>query len=456
MQIISLEAENIKKLKAIRIDSDGKPIVDIGGKNEAGKSTVLDTISYCLGGKGEVDAVPIRKGKKKARAAIELGEPNNLKYRVTRVFTPKSKGGHVEVTSADGAVYKTPQTLLDGFISDLTFSPLDFMTSKDQAGMILKVSQIPFVADELCKLAGLQSTKFIVADNPFEAIKTVQKGIYGLRHEAGQEVTRCEGAFEGIEIPEGKEDTQPVKVAELFAERQKMEQQKVRNDDERKKIEKFDMAIERKLQLIADDKQRLSKLMASVDAMKKQVEAAEAGVFNMQGLKAMQEEAVAALVDPAFEEIDQKLKDADTVNTIASDVTRKKEAEGALTIAQNKHQEIDDRLTSVKEYREDLLQKTIFPVKGLGFDENGVVLFEGLPLTQRGTSKQIRVGLDILAALNPKLRVVLVKDANDFDSDNLEIINQWAIKKKFQVWMERVQDKPGKVMFFIEDGELKE
>ena len=61
MQIISLEAENIKKLKAVRIDSDGKPIVDIGGKNEAGKSTVLDIIPYCIDGARAVDDVPIRK-----------------------------------------------------------------------------------------------------------------------------------------------------------------------------------------------------------------------------------------------------------------------------------------------------------------------------------------------------------------------------------------------------------
>jgi len=455
MQIISLEAENIKRLKAIRIDSDGKPIVEIGGKNEAGKSTVLDTISYCLGGKGEVDEVPIRKGKKKARAAIDLGEPTNLKYRVTRVFTPKNKGGSVEVTSAEGAVYKSPQALLDGFISDLTFSPLDFMTSKDQAGMILKVSQIPFIADELAAIAGLQSATFIT-DNPFDAIRLVSKGIYDQRHEAGQEVIRCEGVFNGIKIPEGMEDTQPVKVAELFAERQGMEQQQVKNSLERNKVNTMARAIETKETTATEIRKTINDLANQITRFKTQLGKTESEIVEANALLLDQKQLTAELVDPAFEEIDQRLKEADYVNIVATDVKRKKEAEATLLTAQGKHRELDNRLTSVREYREDLLQKTIFPVEGLSFDESGTVTFEGLPLSQRGTSKQIQVGLDILAALNPKLRVVLVKDANDFDSNNIEIVRMWAIKKKFQVWMERVQDEPGKVAFYIEDGELKE
>ena len=48
MKIIKLQAENIKKLRAIEISPDG-PVVKITGKNAAGKSTVLDSISWALG-----------------------------------------------------------------------------------------------------------------------------------------------------------------------------------------------------------------------------------------------------------------------------------------------------------------------------------------------------------------------------------------------------------------------
>ena len=44
LRIISLEAENVKRLKAVRIRPD-KTVVMIEGKNEAGKSSVLDAIA---------------------------------------------------------------------------------------------------------------------------------------------------------------------------------------------------------------------------------------------------------------------------------------------------------------------------------------------------------------------------------------------------------------------------
>lgn len=454
LQVISLSAENVKKLKAVRIIPKGA-VVDIGGKNEAGKSTVLDLIVFGMGGKGFIDKEPIRRGQKKGWVSIDLGEENNLKYRVTRRFTAKNKGGYVEVTAADGAVYKSPQALLDSFISDLTFSPLDFMKSKDQAGMILKVSQVPFIADELAKLAGLSSTNFITAGTPFDAISTVTKGIYGQRRDAGVKVTECRSVVKGILIPEGKEDTQPVKVAELFTERQSMEQTRAANDAERLKVAGLDGVVDRKRQIVKDDKERLDKLRATVAAMEKQVANSGANLQDTIDHRAAKQAEIAALIDPDFTEIDQKLNDADLTNTIAADVVRKRDAEAALVVATEAHQKLDDKLTSVKEYREDLLQKTVFPVEGLSFDEDGDVLFEGIPLSQRGTSKQIKIGLDVLAALNPTLRVVLVKDGNDLDSDNDKVIRKWAIAKKFQIWIEKVQNEPGKVAFFIEDGEVK-
>ncbi len=52
--IVSLEASNVKRLRAVSIDASGKPAVIIGGRNEQGKSSVLDSIVYCLGGKPDI------------------------------------------------------------------------------------------------------------------------------------------------------------------------------------------------------------------------------------------------------------------------------------------------------------------------------------------------------------------------------------------------------------------
>ena len=51
MKIIELQAENVKRLKAVDITPDGTLQI-IGGRNAQGKSAVLDSIWLALGGVG--------------------------------------------------------------------------------------------------------------------------------------------------------------------------------------------------------------------------------------------------------------------------------------------------------------------------------------------------------------------------------------------------------------------
>lgn len=53
MKIIRLQANNIKKLTAIEISPEGN-IITLAGNNGAGKSSILDSIVYALGGTDNV------------------------------------------------------------------------------------------------------------------------------------------------------------------------------------------------------------------------------------------------------------------------------------------------------------------------------------------------------------------------------------------------------------------
>lgn len=83
MKIISLQAENVKRLTAVTITPDGN-LVQITGKNGQGKTSVLDAIWWALEGAANIQAEPIRKGAEEARIRLDLGE-----YVVTRTFTRK-------------------------------------------------------------------------------------------------------------------------------------------------------------------------------------------------------------------------------------------------------------------------------------------------------------------------------------------------------------------------------
>src|SRR3990167_8393300 len=85
MKILKLTAENVKKLRAVEITPTGE-LVEITGRNGAGKSSVLDAIWWALAGTKHIQAVPIRKGATKARIRLDLGE-----LIVERRFTPAGR-----------------------------------------------------------------------------------------------------------------------------------------------------------------------------------------------------------------------------------------------------------------------------------------------------------------------------------------------------------------------------
>ncbi len=58
MQIISLQAENIKRLTAVEIKPDGA-LVQITGRNGAGKSSVLDAIWWALSSARHIQSGPV-------------------------------------------------------------------------------------------------------------------------------------------------------------------------------------------------------------------------------------------------------------------------------------------------------------------------------------------------------------------------------------------------------------
>lgn len=73
LKIVKLGAENVKRLKAVEIIPAGNTVT-ISGKNDQGKTSILDAIEYALGGSKAICEEPIRKGQAKARIVCDLGE----------------------------------------------------------------------------------------------------------------------------------------------------------------------------------------------------------------------------------------------------------------------------------------------------------------------------------------------------------------------------------------------
>ena len=77
LKIIKLQASNIKTLKAIEIEANGKEVI-LKGSNGAGKSSILIAIMLALSYKkgSKIVEKPLRKGEKTAIIKVDLDEYN--------------------------------------------------------------------------------------------------------------------------------------------------------------------------------------------------------------------------------------------------------------------------------------------------------------------------------------------------------------------------------------------
>lgn len=425
MRIVEIIAENFKRLKAIEITPQGDVVI-ISGKNCAGKTSVLDIMWAALGGSKGIPKEPIKKGQDTAKTGVTLGEYADDEeetfiplYKVTRTFT--KKGNYLTVENAEGSTFKSPQALLDKFIGDLSFDPLEFSTSKDQNKILLN-------------LVGLKDI--------FDKIKEECDEIYTERTVVNRQVKQMEGQLDGYgfvdegTLYDGPKETQPVQ--ELTDQLQ----------EARKKIDdKFH--CETKLGEVIREcdtvKSKIFYLEREIEKVKKEYE-------SLNAIRADKIHELSKMETPDISEIEVEINKRIENNEKARVW---KEYQG-ISETYKKLQKESNGLTAKLNRQKDKKDKAIgdakFPIKGLSYDDG--IYYNGIPFEQVSDSEKLRVSISIAMALNPKIRVIRITNGSLLDSENMKIIEELAKDKDYQIWIEKV-DETGKVGIYIEEGEVK-
>ena len=136
MKIIALNVKNVKRIKAVEIVPKDN-LVTISGRNAQGKSSILDSIIYALGGTSNIPSKPIRDGEEFAEVIIQTDE-----YAITRHWTSNDKS-YLKVFPQDESLrdkfgeIKRPQELLDSIVGKLSFDPFEFVRSKSNIDILV-------------------------------------------------------------------------------------------------------------------------------------------------------------------------------------------------------------------------------------------------------------------------------------------------------------------------------
>ncbi|GKT09787.1 AAA family ATPase [Desulforhabdus sp. TSK] len=443
LKIIRLAAENIKKLRAVQITPEGH-IVQISGPNAAGKTSVLDSIWYALGGGQALPEEPIRKGAAKAEIRLDLGE-----MLVTRTFT--HKGSYLKVMNKEGLEWKSPQKVLDQLLGKLSFDPLAFarLDEGKQRELLLSLVTIPLSYEHLQRLSGIPAQE---NGDPIGAMNAVYKTVYEQRADHHRNAKRLEAVVAAVEIPPGMETVQPVSATQLLSERKRLEEENGRNDGMRRELLGFERSHEALKERRDELEQKKQDLLRQLQETEDLISGTESLLESSQEEVLRAVSAVRDLVDHDLSEIDARITQADELNRIAADMARRRELKDELELELKGASECTAKLDAIARYKTELMERTDFPVAGLDF-RNGKVVYNGVPVSQASTAEKLRVGMAIAMALNPRLRIIRIEDGSLLDRESWRGIEEMARQGDYQVWIETVADEPGQGIY-IYDGQV--
>lgn len=456
MKIVQLKAENVKRLTAVEITPDGSTVI-IGGKNEAGKSSVLDAIAMALGGAKLAPAQPIRKGANEATIEVDLGD-----YVVTRKFkrvfkevtqteglgtnpeaqqTTQVPTGEVTSTltvsskakeDAPAAKFQSPQAMLDKMLGSLTFDPLTFATAHgtDQSAILRRVVKLDTSdLDQAIKDLEAKQTE------SSRELKNAIAGEANATHHEDAPLNKISPADVATELEKANALKDAVIIAdntvnEAVRNAEATRGHLITNQERRVELERqLAQLVEEEVGLVARERD----LIERVNAARARLKEAQAAV-------------------PDIDAIRKRLLEIDTLNRKFADNEAFFAAGQRASDARRVHEAIKVNLDAARRARETRVAMAKFPVDGLAFGPNGV-LYNDIPFEQASTAVKLRVSVAVGLALNPTLKVLLIREGAFLDEENLALVGQLAEEAGAQVWIERVGTAGVSVV--IEDGHVR-
>lgn len=431
LKIIKLVAENLKKLRAVSITPDGN-VVQITGPNGAGKTSCLNSIWWALAGAGVVQASPIRKGEEFATIKLDLGEgADAVEYVVTRRFQRTDDGDFttsVRVTDPDGAQHGKPQDILNRLTGPggLAFDPLAFARAKPK--------------DQFETLRGF------VPGLDFEKIDRLNKADFDRRTEINREAGQKRAQAAAIEIP----DATPKERVDETAIVEEISQVGAFNAELERRAERREATAAEAATLeagAATDKQECEELLERIQRIR------ALGVEKEARAAELREKLAAAEPLPAAKdaaEVRKRLDDAKRTNAVVEQTLRRQTLLAEAADLEQQSEGLTSKIDARNEDKHKGIAAAKMPVDGLGFGED-CITFNGIPFNQASDAEQLRASIAIAMAANPRLKVILVRDASLLDKKSMALLAEMADANDCQVWLECVDDS-GEVGIVMEDG----
>lgn len=423
VKITSFEAENVKRVKAVALEPAQNGLTVIGGRNAQGKTSVLDAISWALGGGRCKPTKPKREGA--------VSDPY-LKVELSNGIIVERKGANSTLKVLDSEGKKSGQALLDEFLETLALNLPKFLnsTDKEKAETLLRIIG---VGDELEEL-----------DNKSQAI-------YDQRTAIGQLERQKRGAAEEMTFwPDVPVET--ISASELIKEQQTILARNGENQRKRSQVVELKAKREHLAQRIANYEEGIAAKEAELAALKEQLETNRSLLGKIDKDVAIAKKTADQLQDESTEEIERSIASIDATNAKIRENYLRTDAIKEADELKAQYDDLTETLNAVRKQRTDLLANAKLPLPGLGV-EGGVLTFNGQAWDGMSGSEQLKVATAIIRCLKPECGFVLVDKLEQMDTATLSEFGAWAESEGLQVIGTRV-GTGDECSIVIEDGQV--
>ena len=401
VKINQLEIENVKRIKAVLLTPTANGLTIIGGNNNQGKTSVLDTIAWALGGDRYRPSKPERVGSV-IPPRIKLTLSNGL------VVERTGKNSALKVTDPTGT--KAGQQLLNSFVEELALNLPKFMecSGKEKANTLLRIIG---VGDKLA------------------ALEYQEKQLYNQRLTIGRIADQKAKFAKEMPFYGGVPD-RPVSALELIQRQQAILAQN--GENQRKRARAAQLA------------QKVEELTHKMELLTTELEAARADL-------AIAQTSAEDLHDESTAQIEQDLREIEQINIkVRANLDREKAEEEAEAYA-NQYNSMTEELEQTRKAKMELLNGAQLPLEGLSV-EDGELTYHGAKWDAMSGSDQLRVSTAIVRALNPNCGFVLLDKLEQMDLNTLEHFGIWLEEQGLQAIATRVSTGE-ECSVIIEDGE---
>ena len=407
IKINSLELENVKRVKAVKLEPTINGLTVVGGKNNQGKTSVLDAIAWALGGAKYKPSQAQREGS--------LVEPQlHIELSNGMIVERLGKNGTLKVTDPSGQ--KGNQSLLDGFISQFALDLPKFMEAdKNTKAKILL--QIIGVGDKL--------SAFDKQESELYNRRTEIGRIADQKKKYADEMVQWDGVPEEI-----------ISAAELIQQQQEILARNGRNQELRNQVNN----LEAQKTLL---EQRIEEAQKALNTMHEQfAELMEKLSIANTNAKDLQDESTA--------ELEESIANIDSTNAKVRDNLNKQRAQEEADEYKRQYGDLTTQIEEVRKARMELLNGVEMTLDDLSV-QDGELIYKEQKWDNMSGSDQLKVATAIVRKTNPQCGFVLLDKLEQMDIDTMNEFGKWLQDNDLQAIATRVSTGD-ECSIFIEDG----